>query len=76
MLPKLQDITVSSLGKNLLPSKTAKDLGVLLDPQLSYNNHIIKTVSSNMASLSQINRVKHACVRQKDPSHSYEYFSF
>ena len=26
--PKLQDVTLSLLGKDLLPSKTAKDLGV------------------------------------------------
>ena len=64
MLPKLQDITLSLLGKDLLPSKTAKDLGVLLDPHLSYNNHIIKTVSSCMSSLGQINRVKHAFDRR------------
>ena len=51
MLPKLQDITLSLLGKNLLPSKTAKDLGVLLDPRVSYNNHMIKTVSSCMSAL-------------------------
>ena len=60
MLLKLQDITLSLLGKDLLPCENAKDLGVLLDPHLSYNNHIIKTVSSGMSSLGQINRVKHA----------------
>ena len=60
MLPKFKDITLSLLGKDLLPSKTAKDLAVLFDPYLSYNNHIIKTVSSCMSSLGQINRVKHA----------------
>ena len=66
ILPKLQDITLSLLGKDLSPSETAKDLGVLwlLDPHLSYNNHIIKTVSSCMSSLGQINRVKHAFDRK------------
>ena len=64
MLPKLQDITLSLLGKDLSPSETAKDLGVLLDPHLSYNNHIIKTVSPCMSSLGQINRVKHAFDRK------------
>lgn len=34
IIHKLQDITLSLLGKDLLPSKTAKDLGVLLDPYL------------------------------------------
>ena len=64
MLAKLQDITLSLLGKDLLPSKTAKELGLLLDPHLSYNNHIIKTVSSCISSLGQINRVKHAFDRR------------
>ena len=64
MLPKLQDITLSLLGKDLLPSKTAKDLGVLLDPHLLYNNHIIKIVSSCMSRLGHINLVKHALDRR------------
>ena len=66
MLPELQDtsITLSLLGKDLLPSKTAKDLGLVLDPHLSYNNHIIKTVSSFMSSLGQINHVKHTFDRR------------
>ena len=63
-LPKLQDIALSLLGKDLLPSKTAKDMRVLLDPYLSYNNHIIKTILSCMSSLGQINRVKHAFDRR------------
>ena len=37
---------------------------MLLDPHLSYNNHIIKTVSSCMSALGQINRVKHAFDRR------------
>ena len=64
MLRKLQEITLSLLGKDLLPSKTAKDLGLLLNPHLLYKNHIIKTVSSYMSSLGQINRVKHAFDRR------------
>ena len=48
----------------LLHIQSAKDLGVLLDPHLSYNNHIIKTVSSCMSALGQINRVKHAFDRR------------
>ena len=64
MLRKLQDITLSLLGKDLLPSKTAKDLRLLLNPHLLYKNHIIKTVSSYMSSLGEINRVKHAFDRR------------
>ena len=60
-LPKLQDIALSLLGKDLLPSKTAKDMRVLLDPYLSYNNHIIKTILSCMSSLGQIKDVRAHC---------------
>ena len=37
---------------------------MLLDPHLSYDNHIIKTVSSCMSSPGQINLVKHAFDRR------------
>lgn len=52
MQPKLHDITLSLLGKYLLPSKTAKDLGVLWVHHLSYNIQIIKTVLQSMFSVS------------------------
>lgn len=60
MLPRLQDVTVSLLGKDPIPVHEAKGLGVTLDPYLTYNEHIIKTVSACMSCLGQINRVKHA----------------
>ena len=60
MLPRLQDFSVSLLGKDLVPAQEAKDLGVTLDPHLTYDEHIIKTVSVCMSRLGQINRVKHA----------------
>ena len=41
-----------------------KDLGVILDPLLSYDEHITKTISSCMSRLGQINRVKHVLDRQ------------
>ena len=34
------------------------DLGVILDPHLTYDHHISKTVSSCFSKLYQINRVK------------------
>ena len=37
-----------------------KYLGVLLDSNLTYNDHIASTVSICMSRLGQINRVKHA----------------
>ena len=60
MLPKLRDFKLSLLGKELVPVQAAKDLGVTLDPHLTYNDHIVNTVSSCMSRLGQINRVKHA----------------
>ena len=46
------------LGKILMPAATVKDLGVILDPHLTYNEHISKVVSPCFSKLSQINRVK------------------
>ena len=40
------------------PSKSAKDLGVLLDHHLTYDHHITSIVSSCFSKLSQINWVK------------------
>ena len=36
-----------------------KDLGVTFDSSLTFQEHIVKTVSSCFSSLAQINRVKH-----------------
>lgn len=48
------------MGRDIVPSDTAKDLGVILDSHLTYDEHIIKTASSCMLRIGQINRVKHA----------------
>ena len=45
---------LSLLGKELLPSESIKDLGVTFDPTLSFDNHILATVSSCMSKLAQI----------------------
>lgn len=50
---------VTLLEKELSPVPSAKDLGVQVDATLSYDEHITNTVSACIASLSQINRVKH-----------------
>ena len=49
---------VSFLGKSLEPVASAKDLGVTLDSHLTYDCHISNVVSSCMAKVYQINRVK------------------
>ena len=51
---------VSFLGKSLEPVASAKDLGVTLDSHLTYDCHISNVVSSCMAKLYQINRVKNS----------------
>ena len=50
------------MGKDLVSvhTCTAKDLGVTLDSNLSYDKQVIKTVSSCMSRLGQISRTKHA----------------
>ena len=59
MLSRLsEDLSMSFLGEKLKPSKSAKDLGVLLDPLLTYDHHITSIVSSSFSMLSQIKRVK------------------
>jgi len=59
MRAKLHFHFLPFMGKDIVPPDTAKDLGVILDSNLTYNEHIIKTASSCMSRLSQINRVKH-----------------
>ncbi|CAB4004315.1 Hypothetical predicted protein [Paramuricea clavata] len=59
MLAKLPDFRLSLLGKQLTPASSVKDLGVKFDPILSFDNHILSTVSSCKSSLCQINRAKH-----------------
>ena len=59
MLSELQeDPRVTFLSKILKPTDSAKDLGVFLDPNLTYDHHISRVVSSCLSKLCQINRVK------------------
>ena len=60
MTAKVKDFSVSLLGKELKPVKSAKDLGVILDSHLTFNEHVVQTVSACISRLGQINRVKHA----------------
>ena len=59
MVSRLPEVPrVVFLGKTLEPTDSAKDLGVFLDPHLTYDYHISCVVSSCFARLCQINRVK------------------
>ena len=59
MREKLQFHSVPFMGKDIVPSDNAEDLGVIFDANLTYDERIIKTASSCMSCLGQINRVKH-----------------
>ena len=48
-----------TLDAELTTAKSAKDLGVILDSNLTYDDHVTKTVSTCMSRLGQINQVKH-----------------
>ena len=59
-ITELGDLKISLLGKELLPVPSGKDLGVILNNNPTYHDHITKTVSSFFSRLAQINRVQQA----------------
>ena len=65
MISKIKDFRLTLLGKEPLPVDSVKDLGVVFDSKLSFNDHIIKAVSSCMSALGQISGVKHVCANVK-----------
>ena len=48
MTAKIPEFRLTLLGKDLEPSETVKDLGVNFDKNLTFNEHIIKTVSAHL----------------------------
>ena len=60
MHSKLVTPSLTFLGRELVPEHTAKDLGVILDTNLTYDEHITRTVSSCMSCLGQISRTQYA----------------
>ena len=63
MTLKLREFRLSLLGKNISPVQSAKDLGVILDSNLTFDDHIKTTVSECIAYLAQIDHVKHCLDR-------------
>ena len=59
LVSKLTDVTVPFLGQQLRPVSSAKDLGVILDSGLTFNDHILSLSSSLLFSLCQISRIRH-----------------
>ena len=64
MIAKIPDFRLTLFGKELIPVLSAKHLGLLFDPNLSFGPHVVKMTSSCMSSLGQINRAKHALDRE------------
>ncbi|CAB4017860.1 Hypothetical predicted protein [Paramuricea clavata] len=58
------DMSLNFLNKTIVPVTSISDLGIILDRNLTYNEHITQLSSECMAKLCQINRVKH-CFDQK-----------
>ena len=58
------NFTVSFIGKTLMAVESARDLGVYIDLHLTYDTHISHLVSSCLAKLVQINRVKYCFDRK------------
>ena len=58
-LHRLPDISVEFMGQQLKPIASCKDVGILLDSGLTFNEHVASLTSSLMSSLCQINRAKH-----------------
>ena len=58
-LKSLPPLSVTLLGESMEVVPAAKDLGVIVDKYLNYNEHVTKTVSNCFFKLSRINRIKH-----------------
>ena len=54
-----ENFHVTLLGKKITPDISVRDLGIQPDSLLSFNEHIDVTTSTCIASLCQINRIKH-----------------
>ena len=54
------EIAIPFLGKAITPVSSAKDLGIILHNNLTYDQHIHQLTSSCMTKICQINRVKNS----------------
>ena len=72
MLEKLPSNFKASLhGKELLPVPTAKNLGLVIDSSLSFNEHVTQTALNVLQALakSELGSYYHVYIRQKDSKH-------
>ena len=54
MTSNLHEFHLSLLGKGISPAQSARDLGVILDSNLTFDNNITTSVSECIARLAQI----------------------
>ena len=60
MLTKIPgDLSITLLSKEITSSKSAKNLGVTIDCNLTCDEHVTQVTSKCIGSLCQINRVKY-----------------
>ena len=59
LLSKVLDIRVPFLGQQLISVSSVKDLGIILDSNLTFNEHVNTLTSSLISILCQISRVRH-----------------
>ena len=53
------DLSITLLSKEIILSKSVKNLGVTMDCNLTYDEHITQLTSKCIGSLCQINRIKY-----------------
>lgn len=59
LLSGVPDIRVPFLGQHLIPVSSVKDLGIVLDSNLTFNEHVNTLTSSLISTLWQISRARH-----------------
>ena len=64
LIGRVSDIAIPFLGKALSPSNSCKDLGIVFDKHLSFNEHTDYLTSSLLGKLCQINRVRHLLTKE------------
>ena len=63
------EISISFVGKEITPVSSAKDLGIILDNNSTYDQHIHQLTSSCKTKLCQINKVKNSFERETKHDH-------
>ena len=51
LLSQLRDVTVPFLGQAIKPVASVKDLGIILDSNLNFNDHVTSLSSSHLSTL-------------------------